>query len=70
MTPDDLRRWQSEMGYIYDTAAQALGVGRRTYAAWLAGKARIPTSVDLACAALLAGIQPYSQLTITESPQT
>jgi hypothetical protein len=60
MTPDDLRRWQAEMGYTYDTAARALGVGRRTYAAWIASTARIPAPVDLACAALIDHLEPYS----------
>ena len=60
MTPDDLRRWQSEMGYTYDTAAEALGIGRRTYADWLAGRSRIPAPVDLACAAIIDGLDPYS----------
>ena len=40
MTPDDLRAWQARMGYTYDTAAEALGVSRATYAEWLAGKSR------------------------------
>jgi hypothetical protein len=60
MTPEDLRRWQAEMDYTYDTAAKALGVGRRTYAAWIAGTARIPAPVDLACAALIERLEPYS----------
>lgn len=60
MTPDDLRVWQSQMGYTYDTAAAALGVSRATYARYLQGGA--PLVVALACAALVAGIKPFSAL--------
>ena len=63
MTPDDLRAWQSAMGYTYDTAAAALGVNRSTYADWVAGKSRStgkPLAIDrrtaLACAAIAAGL--------------
>ena len=62
MTPADLRAWQAQMGYTYDTAAAALGVSRGTYADWLAGRSRttgkpiqISRLVALACAALAAG---------------
>lgn len=60
MTPNDLRRWQSEMAMTYDTAAQALGVSRATYANWLASTTRIPEMTDLACAALVERLAPYS----------
>lgn len=60
MIPDDLRRWQSEMGYTYDTASQALGVGRQTYSNWLSGRSPIPGPVNLACAALVERLAPYS----------
>ena len=63
MTPADLRTWQARMGYTYDTAAQALGVSRSTYAEWVAGKSRTTgkpvtpsRTVALACAALSAGL--------------
>ena len=65
MTPEDLRAWQAHMGYTYDTAAQALGVSRSTYAEWVAGRSRttgrsitISRLVALACAALEAGLRP------------
>ena len=63
MTPADLKTWQAHMGYTYDTAAQALGVSRATYAEWLRGISRTTgkpvtpsRTVALACAALAAGI--------------
>lgn len=63
MTPTDLRAWQAHMGLTYDTAAQALGVSRGTYADWLAGTSRttgkpirIKRTAALACAALAAGM--------------
>ena len=66
MTPEDLRTWQAHMGYTYDTAAQALGVSRSSYADWVAGRSRttgkpiqISRLAALACAALAAGIQPW-----------
>lgn len=67
MTTDDLRAWQAHMGYTYDTAAQALGVSRGTYADWIAGRSRttgkpivISRAVALACAALAAGLGPWA----------
>jgi len=66
MTPADLRAWQAQMGYTYDTAAAALGVSRGTYADWVAGRSRttgkpikISRLVALACAAIAAGIAPW-----------
>lgn len=61
MTPEDLRRWQTELGFTYDTAAVALGVSRRTWANWLSGFRPIPDAVDLACAALVEQLAPYSE---------
>ena len=68
MTPDDLRAWQSKMGYTYDTGAAALGVSRGTYADWVAGRSRttgkpikISRTVALACAALAAGINEWAR---------
>ncbi len=68
MTSADLRAWQAHMGYTYDTAAQALGVSRSSYADWVAGRSRttgkpikISRLVALACAALAAGLAPYQQ---------
>jgi len=48
------------MGLTYNTAAVALGVSRATYAAWLAGSARIPKMCGLACAAITAGIKEFT----------
>lgn len=63
MTADDLRAWQASMGYTYDSAAQALGVNRSTYADLLSGVSRAtgkPKGVDrrtaLACSAIAAGL--------------
>lgn len=59
MTPADLRAWQAHMGFIYESAAAALGVNRATYARWLAGSAPIDLRTALACAALAAGLGPW-----------
>ncbi len=59
MTPAELRAWQAQLGYTYDTAATALGVSRATYARWLAGPGDVPRTTALACAALAAGLGPW-----------
>ena len=66
MTPSDLRAWQAHMGYTYDTAAQALGISRSTYADCLSGVSRttgapikIKRIMSLACAALAAGLDDW-----------
>jgi hypothetical protein len=56
MTSDDLRAWQLHMGYIYDTAAAALGMSRRAYAGLVNGHTSIDRRTALACAALAAGL--------------
>jgi transcriptional regulator with XRE-family HTH domain len=68
MTSEDLRAWQAAMGFTYDTAAQALGVNRSTYADWVAGQSRTtgkPITIDrrtaLACAALASGLGEWTQ---------
>ena len=56
MTAQQLRDWQGAMGYTQHSAAQALGVSLATYKRWLAGQ--VPKLVELACAALAAGLAP------------
>lgn len=56
MTANDLREWQARHGYTYDTAAVALGVSRRTYAGYLARGEELPRLLELACAAVDAGL--------------
>lgn len=51
-----LVKWQKEMGFTYDSAAQSLGVSRATYARYI--KDGAPLSILLACAALKAGLKP------------
>lgn len=60
MTSDDLRAWQKRMGFTYDTAAQALGIGRTTYADYLR-TGKIPRVVFLATWALAHGAPPSHQ---------
>lgn len=67
MTHAEFLAWHERMGYTYDTGAQALGVSRSAYANLVAGVQRAtgqPVSYDrrtaLACAALAAGLQPWS----------
>jgi hypothetical protein len=60
MTPDQLRAWQAQMGYTYDTAAVALGMSRSGYAKMVLGQAAIDRRTALACAAIAAGIKPVA----------
>ena len=62
MTPSDLRDWQASQSLTYDTAAVALGVSRSTYAAWVGGTTRIDRRTALACAAIVAGLEPAGQM--------
>ncbi len=66
MTSDDLVAWQTQMHLTPPKAASALGVTYATYRDWLAGKSRntgkpvvISLTTALACAALVAGLEPY-----------
>lgn len=60
--PANLRAWRARMGYTQTQAAQALGVSLRTVKAWESGFAAPPAFLELACAALAAGLGPWSQL--------
>ena len=59
MTPEELRTWQAQMGYTYETAAEALGMSRSGFAKLLAGDHAIDRRTALACAALAAGLAPW-----------
>ncbi len=50
------------MSLTQQQAAEALGVSLRTVKAWEAGFAAPPAFLALACAALAAGLGPWSQL--------
>lgn len=58
MTSADLRAWQSRHGYTYNTAAEALGMGRTTFAEYLKREGVLPRWLALACAAIDAGLPP------------
>jgi transcriptional regulator with XRE-family HTH domain len=60
MTTDDLRAWQAQMGYTYETAAAALGMSRSGYAKLVLGHVGIDRRTALACAALVAGLRPWA----------
>ena len=68
MTPADLRAWQAQLGYTYDTAAAALGVSRATYARWLAGSGDVPRTTALPCSALAAGLGPWCATATAATP--
>lgn len=68
MTPDNLKAWQSRMGYINTAAAEALGMSRSGYEQLRTGASRTtgkPLAIDrrtaLACAALAAGLLPEGE---------
>ena len=58
MTANDLRAWQVRHGYTYNTAAEALGMGRTTFAEYLKREGQLPRWLALACAAIDAGLRP------------
>ena len=60
MTADDLRVWQKALQLTYDTAAEELDMHRATYARYLKHEGELPRWLGLACAAVRAGMQPYS----------
>ena len=59
MTPADLRAWQAQMSYTYETAAEALGISRSGFAKLLAGAHPIDKRTALACAALAKGVEAW-----------
>ena len=59
MTSDDLRAWQAKIGYTYNSAADALGVSRATYARYLQSS-NIPKYIGLACAALSENLNEFT----------
>ena len=61
MTASDLRAWQARHGYTYNTAAEALGMGRTTFAEYLTREGQLPRWLALACAAIDAGLQPAGE---------
>ena len=60
MTPTDLRAWQSDMRMSNTDAEKALGISRATYARHISPTGKPRRTVALACAALAAGLQPWT----------
>jgi len=56
MTADAFRHWRERKAYTLDTAAQALGLSRRTVAYYDRGAKPIPRTVALAVKALELGL--------------
>ena len=48
------------MGYTYVTAAKALGMSRSGYAKMVLGQAAIDLRTAFACAAIAAGVKPWT----------
>lgn len=63
MTAADLRAWQIKIGLAQRAAATALGVTHATYSTWVRGVVNIDLRTALACAALAAGLEPWSKTT-------
>lgn len=51
MTTSDLKAWQWQHDYTYESAAKALGVSRATYARYLKS-GELPRYIMLACLAI------------------
>lgn len=60
MTAAGFTAWRQLMNLNRTQAAEALGLSRNMPAKYEAGIAPVPRYVALACAALLAGIEPYT----------
>lgn len=58
MTADAFRHWREDNGYTLDSAAQALGLSRRTVAHYEQGGKLIPKIVVLAIRGLNSTVQP------------
>ena len=61
MTPSEFRAWRERIGYTQAQAAAALCVSLRSVKAWESGETGAPGLLPLACAALSAGLGPWSQ---------
>lgn len=63
MTPYKLKKWQKDMDFNVQQAAEKLGITSATFYNYISGKGKlgIPHSIDLACNAIAKGIGPYSK---------
>lgn len=68
MTPEEFKSWRKGMGYTQAEAAAALGIGMSSVRLYEHGKRHedgrpvvIPRTLELACAALAAGIDRYEE---------
>ena len=63
MTPKQFSNWNHKMGFNYISAPAMLGIDKKTYYNYLngVGKKGIPQYIDLACAAIAAGLTLYSE---------
>lgn len=66
MTPHDLSRWRSTLGWSAKRAAEELGVHYNTYRNWERGvrngqTVEIPHTTALACSAIFHRLPPYGQ---------
>lgn len=60
MQPQDFRAWRAKMKFNRSQAAEALGLSRNMPQRFEDGIADIPKYVGLACAALVANLEPYT----------
>lgn len=69
VSPIDLRAWRDSLGLTQAQAAEALGITRQNYALQEAGKTKtgISRTTALACAALAAGLKPWSDTRVIQA---
>ena len=60
MTDEELRAWQADQGLTQQEAALRLGITLSGYKKRALGQVPITRETALACAALAAGLQPWS----------
>jgi len=68
MTNEQFKTWRQKMGLTQKQAADALGISLQALGNYERGyryederSVKIPLVVDLACAAIAAGLMPYSK---------
>ena len=59
MTAEDFRRVETELGITRAALCAKIGIAPNSATAYALGRKPIPLTVALACAAVVAGLQPY-----------
>lgn len=58
MNKENFKSWRKSLNLTQEEAATRLGMARRQVQKYETGDAEIPLSIALACAAIIAGLEP------------